>query len=159
MQKHVNLVDLVKSFPTNIYLQNLASIQKRTSPVKFALIWLKNQGKVRYRTFQLRCSGDYKKLLVKLSKRNSEEKVEMRPIWWAQRCVDAVYDVEQLKTLLAEVPAVALKRGTEVYEKVYPYVFPTSQKKSLAYFLQSMGGPFSAVSTQKFASKYSFEGS
>ena len=36
MQKHVNLVDLVKSFPTNIYLQNLASIQRRTSPVKFA---------------------------------------------------------------------------------------------------------------------------
>ena len=36
MQKRVNLVDLVKSFPTNIYLQNLASIQKRTSPVKFA---------------------------------------------------------------------------------------------------------------------------
>ena len=36
MQKHVNLVDLVKSFSTNIYLQNLASIQKRTSPVKFA---------------------------------------------------------------------------------------------------------------------------
>ena len=36
MQKHVNLVDLVKSFPTNIYLQNFASIQKRTSPVKFA---------------------------------------------------------------------------------------------------------------------------
>ena len=41
MQKHVNLVDLVKSFPTiaiptNIYLQNLASIQKRTSLIKFA---------------------------------------------------------------------------------------------------------------------------
>ena len=36
MQKHVNLVDLVKSFATNIYLKNLASIQKRTSPVKFA---------------------------------------------------------------------------------------------------------------------------
>ena len=36
MQKHVHLVDLVKSFPTNIYLQNLASIQKRTSSVKFA---------------------------------------------------------------------------------------------------------------------------
>ena len=35
MQKHVNLVDLVKSFPTNIFLQNLASIQKRTSPTKF----------------------------------------------------------------------------------------------------------------------------
>ena len=36
MQKHVNLVDLVKSFPTTIYLQNLASIQKRTNPIKFA---------------------------------------------------------------------------------------------------------------------------
>ena len=36
MQKHVNLADLVKSFPTTIFLQNLASIQKRTSPVKFA---------------------------------------------------------------------------------------------------------------------------
>ena len=35
MQKHVNLVDLVKSFPTNIYLQNLASIQKITCPIKF----------------------------------------------------------------------------------------------------------------------------
>ena len=36
MQKHVNLVDLVKSFPTNIYMQNLASIQKRTSTIKLA---------------------------------------------------------------------------------------------------------------------------
>ena len=36
MQKHANLVNLVKSFPTNIYLQHLASIQKITSPVKFA---------------------------------------------------------------------------------------------------------------------------
>ena len=35
MQKDVNLVDLIKSFPTNIFLQNLASIQKRTSPIKF----------------------------------------------------------------------------------------------------------------------------
>ena len=31
MQKHVNLVDLVKSFPTNIFLQKSASIQPRTS--------------------------------------------------------------------------------------------------------------------------------
>ena len=36
MQKHVHLVDLVKSFPTNILLQDLASMQKRTSPLKFA---------------------------------------------------------------------------------------------------------------------------
>ena len=36
MQKHVHLVDLAESFPTNILLQNLASIQKITSPIKFA---------------------------------------------------------------------------------------------------------------------------
>ena len=35
VQKHVDIVDLVKSFPKNILLQNLASIQKRTSPLKF----------------------------------------------------------------------------------------------------------------------------
>ena len=52
MQKHVNLVDLVKSLPTNMFLQNLASIQKRTSPIKFAHL-AENQRMVRYRTFQL----------------------------------------------------------------------------------------------------------
>ena len=36
MQKHVNLIDLVKSFSMNIFLQNLASIQRRTSPIKIA---------------------------------------------------------------------------------------------------------------------------
>ena len=36
MQKHANLVDLVKSFPTNIFLQNLASIQQRMGLTKFA---------------------------------------------------------------------------------------------------------------------------
>ena len=34
--KGVNCVDLGESFLTSIYLQNLASIQPRTSPVKFA---------------------------------------------------------------------------------------------------------------------------
>jgi len=35
VQKYVNLVDLVKSFPTSIYLQKSASIQPRTSLSKF----------------------------------------------------------------------------------------------------------------------------
>ena len=34
--KGVHCIDLGESFPTHIYLQNLASIQPRTSPVKFA---------------------------------------------------------------------------------------------------------------------------
>ena len=53
MQKHVNLVDLVKSFPTNIFLQNLASIQKRTSPTKFDHLAEKSD-KGSTRTFLLR---------------------------------------------------------------------------------------------------------
>ena len=35
--KGVHSVDLGESFQTHIYLQNLASMQPRTSPVKFAL--------------------------------------------------------------------------------------------------------------------------
>ena len=35
MEKYVNLVDLVKRFSTSIYLQNLASMQPRTSHNKF----------------------------------------------------------------------------------------------------------------------------
>ena len=43
MQRFANLVDLVKRFPSNIYLQKSASIQLKTSPDKFAvqvgLVW------------------------------------------------------------------------------------------------------------------------
>ena len=35
VQKYVNLLDLVKSFPISIYLQKSASIQPRTSLSKF----------------------------------------------------------------------------------------------------------------------------
>ena len=38
VQKHVNLADLVKSFPTNIYLQKSASIQPRTSHLMFIIL-------------------------------------------------------------------------------------------------------------------------
>ena len=51
MQKHVihvNLVDLVTSFPTHILLQKLASIQKRTSPLKFDHLAEKSESAVRY---------------------------------------------------------------------------------------------------------------
>merc|ERR1712118_38094 len=34
--KGVHFVDLDETFPTSLYLQNLASIQRRTSPKKFA---------------------------------------------------------------------------------------------------------------------------
>ena len=56
VQKYVNLVDLVKSFPTNIYLQKSASIQPRTSISKFGgefnslFIRLLSNDLVRFRT-------------------------------------------------------------------------------------------------------------
>ena len=52
MQKHVNLVDLVKSFPTNIFLQ-IWRRYRRERALQSLRIWLKNPRKVRYRTFQL----------------------------------------------------------------------------------------------------------
>ena len=58
MQKHVNLVDLVKSFPTNIFLQILASIQKRTSPIKFAHLAEKSEnGSISNLSTKLRTGG------------------------------------------------------------------------------------------------------
>ena len=53
MQKHIDLVDLVKSFPTNIVLQILASIEKRTSPIKFDHLAEKSESALRYRILQL----------------------------------------------------------------------------------------------------------
>ena len=47
MQKYVNLVDLVKSFQTSIYLQKSASIQPRTGLSKFAKNWPKVRKTVR----------------------------------------------------------------------------------------------------------------
>lgn len=65
------------------------------------------------------CSGDYKKTLVALAQRNSEDRISMLPIYWAQRCKDALDDVSTLKTIESALPAIALKRGTEVFSAVY----------------------------------------
>ena len=56
----VDLVDLVKSFQTNIYLQKLASIQKRTSPIKFAHLAEKSE------------NGSISNLSTKVSSRRSK---------------------------------------------------------------------------------------
>ena len=65
MQKHVNLVDLVKSFPTNIFLQNLASMQKRASPIKFAYLAEKS-GKGSISNFSTKASTPHAYLAVPL---------------------------------------------------------------------------------------------
>jgi annexin A7/11 len=65
------------------------------------------------------CSGDYKKCLAALANRNTEDDPTMRPVYWSQRARDAIKDVDCLKNILVQLPAVAIKRGMEVYQAVY----------------------------------------
>lgn len=65
------------------------------------------------------CSGDYKKALLAIASRNSEDDVTMLPAYWAQRCRDALNDTSTLKDLLVALPSVAIRRGTEVFQAVY----------------------------------------
>ena len=76
MQKHVHLVDLVKSFPTNIFLQNLASIQKRTSPVKFANLAEKSDnGSVSNLSTKLRTASTHLHRYFQILRANEPEAV------------------------------------------------------------------------------------
>jgi len=72
-----------------------------------------------YKWIEGECSGDYKRVLVALSLRSSADRVDMAPIYWAQRCADALYDVTTLKTLLTSLPAVVLRRAGDIYKAVY----------------------------------------
>ena len=87
MQKHVNLVDLVKSFPTNIYLQNLASIQKRTSPVKFAHLAEKS-GKGSISNLSTKVHPE----AVKGEKRSLQQSLQMHKQRVRERIQSGIYD-------------------------------------------------------------------
>ena len=102
MQKHVNLVDLVKSFPTNIYLQNLASMQKRTRPIKFAHLAEKSENgstsnlstKVRGGEHRNGAPADHKEVCVTINVRHSTG------VWETRRymCNDRPEDVTPFST-------------------------------------------------------------
>lgn len=64
-------------------------------------------------------SGDYKNTLLMLAGRNSEETILIAPVYWVQRCKDALHNVDTLKDVLVTMPATAIKRHTELYEAVY----------------------------------------
>ncbi|CAE7596593.1 ANXA6 [Symbiodinium pilosum] len=64
-------------------------------------------------------TGDYMKTLLMLAGRKSEETLSIAPVYWAQRCRDALFNVDTLKELLVSMPATAIKRHTQLYEKVY----------------------------------------
>eukprot|EP00929_Paragymnodinium_shiwhaense_P059989 TRINITY_DN2_c0_g1_i1.p1 TRINITY_DN2_c0_g1~~TRINITY_DN2_c0_g1_i1.p1 ORF type:complete len:1368 (+),score=446.78 TRINITY_DN2_c0_g1_i1:80-4183(+) len=79
----------------------------------------KNTDQYLYEWLEGDTSGDYQKTLVALSARNSEDNVEMLPIYWMQRCKDAARNIDTLKDILVSLPSVAIKRGTEVFEVIY----------------------------------------
>jgi len=64
-------------------------------------------------------SGDYKHTLLMLAGRNSEETISIAPVYWAQRCKDALFNVDTVKEVLVSMPATAIKRHTQLYEAVY----------------------------------------
>eukprot|EP00933_Yihiella_yeosuensis_P077968 TRINITY_DN8901_c0_g1_i1.p1 TRINITY_DN8901_c0_g1~~TRINITY_DN8901_c0_g1_i1.p1 ORF type:complete len:1206 (+),score=316.04 TRINITY_DN8901_c0_g1_i1:534-3620(+) len=64
-------------------------------------------------------SGDYKNTLLMLAGRNSEDDINIQPLYWSQRLLDAIRNVDSLKEVLVSMPAVAIKRHTELFEAVY----------------------------------------
>lgn len=65
------------------------------------------------------CGGDYKKTLIALCMRNSEDEISLLPVYWTQRCRDALTDIDTIKDILVSLPTVAIKRGTEIFHAVY----------------------------------------
>jgi len=65
------------------------------------------------------CSGDYARTLEALACRNSDEEVELLPVYWAQRLHDALHDVPTLIEVLTPCPSIVLKRSTEIFQEVY----------------------------------------
>ena len=128
MQKHVNLVDLVKSFPTNMFLQNLASIQKRTSRIKFD---------------HLAENSEYASIS------NPSTKVcfvnppsNFAAVWWAMKCI-------------LPAPFLAKVRVVESVEESSK--LGSAKLANFANFCKFLTGSFSAVSKRKFARKYAFD--
>ena len=62
VQKHVNLVDLIKSFSTNIYLQKSASIQPRTSHLIFIVLAASRDSIFTERSSPVRTTGHTERL-------------------------------------------------------------------------------------------------
>lgn len=67
------------------------------------------------------CSGDYKNMLLAIADRSSEDDVSdfIMPIYWAQRLNDAFHDVSRLTDILVSLPAVAVRKGTKVFEDAF----------------------------------------
>ena len=141
VQKHVNPVDLVKSFQTNIYLQNLASIQKRTSPLKFAHLAEKS-GK-----------GSRSNLSTKVYGGLPGSAGSRRwSLTWAAAGALRTWPGSGASALCRRsrrcrfASATALPSPSLTLCFFYIFFSPN--------FWQALRGPFSAVSTPKFASKY-----
>ena len=105
MQKHANLVDLVKSFPTNIFLQNLAPIQKRTSPIKFAHLAEKSE------------KGSTLNLPAKAAERDEAAREAQKPGAWKWAIRKRIWDRLEKEDLAREPRPVHLRSEVNYFEK------------------------------------------
>ena len=128
MQKHVNLVDLVKSFPTNIFLQDLASIQQRTSPIKFAHLAGKSE-KGSISNLLTKAMGEifyeiiFQEKIPPLKTITTMQHLKTVKLMMKDQVVDAKKIVAQLIISPAEA------------DKVEGYVFSNSELTNLANFV------------------------
>jgi len=78
------------------------------------------------------CKDDYKDTLMMLAGRNSEDPIDLLPIYWAQRCRDAICNVDTLMDVLVSMPSVAIRRHTQLYGDVYGASLKTDLEKRCA---------------------------
>ena len=162
MQKYVNIVDLAKSFPTSIYLQKSALIPPRTSPSKFG-------GKFNS-SFICLLGRDTFRVCCILLVRPPELASLVFVIHLPDGCVagdGAVVGRDTFRVWSAEQPIPRFAQHTLVFRsdqqglhsrvapsRVQPMFFPNFYLTFFPNFWQTLRGPFSAVSTPNFASKY-----
>ena len=162
MQKHVNLVDLVKSFRTNILLQNLASIQKRTSPIKFAHLAEKSgKGSMSNLSTKTRssvwcCPSSLHSPLSRSAILGGVKRPIIAPTWeiWTLHAAPMVHT----KCVASKEGLPGVDFGTPRCSGPAIYISPTlgiCNNNRILYTEsgQTLRGSFSAVSKPKFASK------
>ena len=131
VQKHVNLVDLVKSFQTNILLQSFASIQRRTSPLKFGHLAGKSEREVRYRTFQLRSAwrrGEIRAARRLRKQRSGKSTTAIRSGLARISCAHFRYTSSEASCVLqvyCQASLAEARRGSGLHSAIMPLHFST----------------------------------
>ena len=174
--KGVHCVDIGESFPTSIYLQNLASIQPRTSPKKFesSSYWefelkLQNFEPLICSPVYVWCTTDVQPMYIVCStcRSHSAKKTHIlfccKPYYKEPRGREglAAHVVHEAHARVAELPRQLRRHSVEEDEFELRVARGQSGKHLQAIFSAKfwniLAGSFSAVSKRNFARKYAFD--